>query len=99
MNARSHFTQTRDERIATLISNPVEFADWWQNRGYSRFTIHDNAIIKAAVAAGLVAQGGQMLWLTSAGRALRKRGKGDTDPGRAPMRRVRPDSPNEGQSG
>lgn len=64
--------KTQDEKIAELISDPAQFSDWWRNRDEMRFRVPDRAIIAAAEAAGLVVRGGQFLWLTSAGRRLRR---------------------------
>jgi hypothetical protein len=57
--------------VAAVLNSPVKFSLWWQKRAYS----HDRAIVAEAMRRGLITRGSGLLFLTTAGKALRAAGE------------------------
>jgi len=55
-------------KAADVVRDPAAFRRWWQRRDLP----NDRAILRAALAGGLVSKGGGLLFLTAAGVALRR---------------------------
>jgi hypothetical protein len=55
-----------DATVAAILADAAQFQSWWQSRQPAHL---DRAMVKAAIAAGLVAREGEMLALTERGKA------------------------------
>jgi hypothetical protein len=55
-----------DATVAAILADVVQFQNWWQSR---QPTYLDPAMVKAAIAAGLVVRDGDLLRLTERGKA------------------------------